>query len=135
MDGARSTVPSIYDRKYYEVQKYLTVFLANPAYHLWLVNLKWWNELPKEQREVLQQAALTAQEWDRKELEGMEADYIKRLQKLITTHIQTESEAKDWAKAAQPMAEEWLKATGAEGKKLLDLVMEAQREYKAEKKK
>jgi len=59
----------------------------------------------------------------------------KKLQKLMTTHIQTETEAEEWAKAAKPMADEWLKATRAEGKRLVDLMMEVRREYKAQMKK
>lgn len=116
VDGSSTTLSSVLDRKYYEVQKYLTVFLDYPSYHPWIVNLKWWDGLPKEKRDILRQAALVAQEWDRKDLETVEADYIKKLQKLITTHIQTDAEAEEWANASQPMADEWLKKMGRKAK-------------------
>lgn len=135
VDGSETTLSSVFDRKYYEVQKYLSVYMDYPSYHTWIVNLKWWNDLPKEKREILRQAALAAQDWDRKELDDIEADYIKRLQKLMTTHMQTNVEAEEWRRACNPIAEGWLKKTGAEGKKLLDLVHESVNESKAPQKK
>ncbi len=124
VDGSETTLSSVYDRKYYEVQKFLTVYMDYPSYHTWIVNWKWWSELSKERRDMLAQAAKAAEAWDRKELETIEADYIKRLQKMMTTHMQTNAEADEWRKSCQPISEEWLKKTGAEGKKLLDLVLE-----------
>ena len=106
-----------------------------PSYHIWIVNLKWWNDLPKEKREILRQAALAAQNWDRQDLDDTEAEYIKKLQKLMTTHMQTNAEADEWRRACQAIAEGWLKKTGAEGKKLLELIMETRREYMEQKKK
>ncbi len=135
VDGSETTLSSVFDRKYYEVQKYLSVYMDYPSYHTWIVNWKWWSGLPQEKREILRQAALAAQTWDRQELDDIEADYIKRLQKLMTTHIQTKAEADEWRKACQPIAEAWLKKTGTEGKKLLDLVREAVKESKAQPKK
>jgi len=135
VDGSETTLSSVFDRKYYEVQKYLSVYMDYPSYHVWIVNWKWWNDLAKEKREILRQAALAAQDWDRQELDDIEADYIKKLQKSMTTHMQTNAEAEEWRRACQPIAEGWLKKTGAEGKKLLDLVNETVREYNAPKKK
>lgn len=135
VDGSETTLASVLDRKYYEVQKYLTVYMDYPSYHIWIVNLKWWNDLAKEKGEILRQAALAAQNWDRQELDDMEADYIKKLQKLLTTHIQTNAEADEWRRACQPIAEGWQKRTGAEGKKLLDLVNETVKESKGTPKK
>ena len=135
VDGAHSTIASIFDRKYCEVQKYLTVFLASPSYHIWLVNLKWWNDLPKDKQDILMAAAKIVEAWDRKDLDDIEADYISKLKKLMPTHIQTEEEAEEWRKATQPVADKWLKETGAEGQKLLNIVLETVREYKASKKK
>jgi C4-dicarboxylate-binding protein DctP len=134
VDGSETTLSSVYDRKYYEVQKFLTVFMDYPSYHTWIVNQKWLNELPKDQQEIIWQAALEAQDWDRKELAGREKEYIQKLEKLMTVHIQTEAEAEEWQKACQPIADEWLKKTGAQGKKLLDLILETKKEYKAQKK-
>jgi C4-dicarboxylate-binding protein DctP len=135
VDGSETTLSSVFDRKYYEVQKYLSVYMDYPSYHTWIVNWKWWNDLPKEKREILRQAALAAQNWDRQELDDIEADYIKKLQKLMTTHMQTNAEADEWRKACQPISEGWLKKTGAEGKKLLDLVNETVKESKGMPKK
>jgi len=130
VDGSETTLSSVFDRKYYEVQKYLTVYMDFPSIHIWIVNLKWWNDLAKEKGEILRQAALAAQNWDRQELDDIEADYTKKLQKLMTTHVQTKAEADEWRRACQPMADGWLKKTGAEGKKLLDLVNETVKESK-----
>ena len=135
VDGSETTLSSVFDRKYYEVQKYLSVYMDYPSYHTWIVNWKWWNDLLKEKREILRQAALAAQDWDRKELDDIEADYIKKLQKLMTTHMQTNVEAEEWRRACNPIAEGWLKKTGVEGKKLLDLAFESLKESKAQPRK
>ena len=125
VDGSIAALSSFYERKWYEVQKYLTVFMDSPAYQVWIVNLKWWNGLPGEKRDIIRQAALTAQAWDRKELDKIEAEDIKKLQKLITTHIQNEAEMEEWRNACKPIGDGWLKTTGAEGNKLLGLVLES----------
>jgi len=135
VDGSETTLASVIDRKYYEVAKYLTVYMNYPSYHVWIVNRKWWNDLSQDKREILRQAALAAQEWDRKELEGVEADYVKKLQTMMTTHVQTEAEAAEWAEILGPITDKWLKSTGEEGKKLLALIKETVNEQKAQKKK
>jgi TRAP-type C4-dicarboxylate transport system substrate-binding protein len=135
VDAGETSLASILDRKYYEVQKYLTITMNHPSYHYWIVNWNWWNDLPKEKRDILQQSALIAQAWSRKELARIEADYTQKLQKLMITYIQTESEAEESGKSARPLAENWLKATGAEGKKLLDLIYEVKRGFNAQRKK
>lgn len=135
VDGSETTLSSVYDRKYYEIQKYLTVYMDYPSYHIWVVNNKWWTELPKDKQDILAASAKLAEAWDRKELDAIEADYIAKLKKLMTVHIQTDEEAEEWRKAAQPVADKWLKETGPEGRKLLNIVLETVREYKASKKK
>ena len=135
VDGSETTLSSVYDRKYYEVQKYLTIYMDYPSYHIWIVNDKWFSDLPKDKQDIIRQAALAAQAWDRKELDDIEADYINKLKKLMTVHIQTDDEADEWGKATQPIADAWLSKTGAEGKRLLGLIQEAAREYKAQRKK
>ncbi len=54
---------------------------------------------------------------------------------MMTTHIQTEAEAAEWAETLRPMSEKWLKSTGAEGEKLLAMIQETVNKQKAQQKK
>lgn len=64
-DGQENPIANVIDKKLYEVQKYLSItghlYDAMPL----VCNLKWWNDLPAEYREVIAAGAIYGQNYSR----------------------------------------------------------------------
>jgi TRAP-type transport system periplasmic protein len=67
VDGQENPYNTILSSKFYEVQKYLSV--TNHVYSPWivLVSKKWWDELSKDERKVLLDAAIASRDFERKD--------------------------------------------------------------------
>jgi len=67
VDGQENPYNTILSAKFYEVQKYLTV--TNHVYSPWivLVSKKYWDGLSKDERAVLQKAAVFSRDFERKD--------------------------------------------------------------------
>ncbi len=123
IDGAVSGTTSFWERKYYEVTKYITH--ADYAFAMFgvLMNLKKWNELPPDIQKVFAACSQEAQEWGRKEAEKMDKDCLELLKgKGMEIYVLPEKEKERWRKANEPVFNVFLKRTGEKGKMLLELV-------------
>ena len=67
VDGQENPFNTILSSKFYEVQKYMTV--TNHVYSPWIVTVskKWWDQLSKDEQKVLQTAANTSRDFERKD--------------------------------------------------------------------
>ncbi|MEY4344694.1 MAG: hypothetical protein RL032_526 [Pseudomonadota bacterium] len=67
VDGQENPFNTILSSKFYEVQKYMTV--TNHVYSPWivLVSKKWWDQLSKDEQKILQDAAKTSRDFERKD--------------------------------------------------------------------
>ena len=67
VDGQENPFNTILSAKFYEVQKYLTV--TNHVYSPWivLVSKKYWDGLSKDERAVLQKAAVISRDFERRD--------------------------------------------------------------------
>ncbi len=67
VDGQENPYNTILSSKFYEVQKYLSV--TNHVYSPWIVTVskKWWDGLSKDEQKVLQDAAIIARDFERKD--------------------------------------------------------------------
>jgi tripartite ATP-independent transporter DctP family solute receptor len=67
VDGQENPFNTILSSKFYEVQKYMTV--TNHVYSPWivLVSKKWWDQLSKDEQKILQDAAITSRDFERKD--------------------------------------------------------------------
>jgi len=67
VDGQENPFNTILSSKFYEVQKYMTV--TNHVYSPWIVTAskKWWDQLSKDERKVLMDAAKTSRDFERKD--------------------------------------------------------------------
>jgi TRAP-type transport system periplasmic protein len=67
VDGQENPFNTILSSKFYEVQKYMTV--TNHVYSPWivLVSKKWWDQLSKDEQKILQDAATTSRDFERKD--------------------------------------------------------------------
>ncbi len=89
VDGAENPISNLYNSKFYEVQKYMTVSEHGYLGYLVVMSKKFWNKLPQDLKDNVLQAmkeatakerALT-QELDAKQLQDLR-DYAKKTGKL-----------------------------------------------------
>ena len=124
VDGAISTLSSFYDRKYYEVVKYLTVpSMPGPIYG-GVINLNKWNSLPADVKEIINAAGKDTEVFARKEVKKMDAESIELLRtKGMEIYNLPADERERWKKASIPQIEKVvLERVGAEkAKKMLEV--------------
>lgn len=126
VEGAYSGTTSFWERKYYEVTKYITVSDFGFAMFGVLMNLKKWNGLPSDVQKTILTCSMEAQEWGRKECEKMDKECLELLKKKgMEVYVLTEKEKEIWRKACEPVMSIFLKRAGETGKRLMELVEKA----------
>jgi len=129
VDGAMTSATNAEPMKFFEVAKYLNYWYLTGASLEWLaVNAKAWDALPKD----LQQAVLDAlkesrfedREWE--DARAWDDRARKRIQELGMTVIDPPKEEIGKARAQSRTAwDAWIKRTGAEGKRAMELALKA----------
>ena len=122
IDGQTSGTTAMYDRKMYEVTKYLTI--TNHAFPEFIlaVNLKFWNSLSDEQRKIMQAAADEVRDQIRDETKNEDEKALKLLkEKGMEVYVVPESEIGQWQKATESVQTLYLQRTGAIGKELVEI--------------
>lgn len=106
VDAAISTLSSFYDRKYYEVTKYLTVpSMPGPIYG-GVINLQKWQSLPADVKEIIMAAGKDTQDFGRKEVKKMDAESIELLKKKgMEIYFLSPEEREKWKKASVPQVQ------------------------------
>ena len=122
IDGQTSGTTAMYDRKMYEVTKYLT--MTNHAFPEFLlaVNLKFWNSLSPDQQKIVQAAADEVRDAIRAETKNEDEKALKQLkEKGMEVYVVPESEIGVWQKATEPVQEIFVQRAGAVGKELINI--------------
>jgi C4-dicarboxylate-binding protein DctP len=110
-------------RHYYEVQEYGTVVNNFTVLHLLFLNTKFWNSLPAELQDIIQECGKIVQKQCILDSEKAKEEAVAALKEKMTIHIQTPEEAEAWKAVMQPPALEYfLEKTGEEGKHLVELL-------------
>jgi len=123
VDGAISVVPSFWERKYYEVTKYLSdINIYNFCVYGVLMNLQKWNSLPADTQKIFLDCAKQAQEWGRKECEKMDVEAYDKLKSKMEVCVWSPKEKERLKKANEPTITLFLTRAGEKGKKVLELV-------------
>jgi tripartite ATP-independent transporter DctP family solute receptor len=123
IDGAITVWPSLCDRKFFEVTKYVTSSNYTPITYGSFMNLKKWNELPSDIQKIILECASAAQEWGRKEIskESQQCTAVLK-EKGVQIYVVPEAEKEKWRKANKPVIETFIKKSGEKGKLLMELV-------------
>jgi TRAP-type transport system periplasmic protein len=129
VDGAMTSATNAEPMKFFEVSKYLNYWYLTGASIEWLAaNQKAWDALPADLQAVVLDA-LKAVRFEDKEWEDARAwdDRARqRAQELGMTIVDPPREEIDKARVASRAAwDNWLKRTGANGKRALDLALKA----------
>ena len=80
VDGQENTISNIYTKKFYEVQRYMTITNHGYLGYLVVMSKKFWNRLPNDMKKVILQAMKEATEKERvwaKELNNDQLNKIK----------------------------------------------------------
>ena len=128
VDGQENTISNIYTKKFYEVQRYMT--MTNHGYlgYLVVMSKKFWNRLPADMKKVIIQAMKEATEKERiwaKELNNEQLnkikEYARRTGKLEIDYL-TKEQRELWVKKLRTIYPKFYKTIGK------DLIEKAIRE-------
>jgi len=124
LDGGANPVSVFYERRLYDVQKYVTdAGMLNAT----LINLigskEWWEKLPPDVRGAISEAIQRLIKEERAEIGAQNKKYFDEIAaKGCQVHFQTKPEEAAWKKALQPVYTEFAPQIGA------DLVKATQQE-------
>lgn len=129
VDGAVTSATNAEPMKFFEVTKYLNYwYLAGAHPEFLAVNKKAWDALSPDLREVFM-ASLKEVRFEDKEWEdaiAWDARSKKRVQELGMTVVEVpKSEIEKARKLAKPAWDVWVKRTGEDGKKAMELAIKA----------
>ncbi|MBZ4653707.1 MAG: yiaO [Peptococcaceae bacterium] len=122
IDGQTSGTTAMYDRKMYEVTKYLT--MTNHAFPEFVlaVNLKFWNSLSEENQKIIQAAADEVRDEIRAGTKSEDEKALNLLkEKGMQVYVVPESEIGVWQKATEPVQAIFVQRAGALGQELIDI--------------
>ncbi|WP_109156815.1 MULTISPECIES: TRAP transporter substrate-binding protein DctP [unclassified Azospirillum] len=128
IDAAITDVAAAWSRKYYEVQDHMTVVPVLAAYLHGYVNPGWYNKLSDKNKAALKKAGEDAAIWAIEASQEAAANAPAELEsKGVKVHIATPEENAAFKAAMAPaFAEGFADETGADGRKLLELVNKLQ---------
>ena len=121
MAGSPVSLPSFLG-KWYEVGKYITAIHYVPLVYPVQANLKWWQGLTKDQRDIISKAAAKSEKMAVADIEKEFKDDITIASKNgDQVYEPSMAQLKQWQAAAAPLAQKnYLAQTGATGQQILD---------------
>jgi len=122
VDGQTSGTTAMFDRKIYEVCKYLTI--TNHAYPEFILamNEKKFQKLSKEQQKAITDAANEVRDSLRKNAQKEDADALQKLKdKGMEVYVVTDKELPAWQKVTKPCWDIFVKHAGKLGQELIDI--------------
>lgn len=124
-DGYMTGFDSIHSRKLYEVTKYVTNAGLSYSSMLGLINLKFWNNLPEETRQVMLRVASETENKVAQWTDEREAFVIKDIrEKGVNVFILSSEERKPFVGAAKPVWDGFVKRHGKDAEEILQWVKE-----------
>lgn len=126
IDGFITGPTSVYARKLYEVAKNGTNIGVNYLSFMATVNKDWWEKLPNDTRQAVQEASDEAQRAARDR--AVEDDRAAReaLEKVgVITPVLTPEEREQWVEASQSLYQSYRETGGAESVELLEIIKQA----------
>jgi len=123
IDGAISGPSSFWERKYYDVTKFVSI--SNFTFYTYgvVMNMNKWNEFPPDIQNIILSCAKEVQEWSRKEAELEDKKSLELLkEKGMEIYYLPEKEKQRWIKACEPLVNSVINRSGETGKRLIELV-------------
>jgi C4-dicarboxylate-binding protein DctP len=124
IDAGLTDISAAYSRKYYEVQDYVTVSPLFSVFFHGYVNPAWYDKLSDADKKALKTAGDKAAQWAIDATEESAAKAPDQLrEKGMKVHVHTDDEIAAMKAVMGPAFDKaFAKATGDDGKKLLDMI-------------
>jgi len=114
VDGQENPIDLIHSTKFYEVQKYLTMWNYSFDAIVMGMNKKLFDSLHPEDQEILREAATAANEYQVKLSREKESQQIAELEQLMEVHYPTEEELNAFKEKVSPIYEKYGPVWGQE---------------------
>lgn len=125
VDGQENTPSNIYQKKFHEVQRYLTI--SNHGYlgYTVMTNDLFWETLPADVRAILSEALIETTAWVRENAGRLNQQDLDRIKMgRIEVHVQTEAERTAWKAAFRPVYDYYSREVDSE---LIGAIRESER--------
>jgi C4-dicarboxylate-binding protein DctP len=124
VDGEDNVPSNILTQRFYEVQKYLTVSEHGRLTYAMITNKKFWNSLPADVKQPLEQAVAEATSFFNETAAKDNTDALEKIKASgkIQVHVLTPDEKKTWIAKLMPVHKEM---QGRFGKEFIDSVYKA----------
>ena len=123
VDGSFTGTVTMASRKYWEIQKYLSLIHMNYTGIPMLINLQKWNTLPKEVQVLLEQCAKESEEYVLKQVVKDEKDAVEIMEKNgMKVYTPTPAEMREFRRVSLPIKNAWIKKHGEVAAKMVDFV-------------
>lgn len=122
VDGQENPISLIYDSKFYEVQKYLTMTDHLSTFTVMACNEEWFQSLPEDVQEALIEAGKDCQEMTVESISLVEDEYMEFLRDNMQVYEPTEEELQTFKDAAKKM---WPEAREYCGEEYFDKILKA----------
>ncbi len=108
-DGQENTISNIYSKRFYQLQRYMTI--SNHGYlgYTVLMNEEFWKRLPPDVQRLIEEAMKETTTWILEQSKLMNEQQLKHIQKEsdIKVYYLTEDEKKKWRQKLQPIYEQF----------------------------
>jgi tripartite ATP-independent transporter DctP family solute receptor len=120
IDAANSGLSSFWERKYYEVTKYISAPDFTLGMFVVMINKKKWDSLPADVQKAMLEAAEEAKQWGRVECEKADMEAVTLLKgKGVEIYDQPEKEKNRWRALMKPLHHEFFISRGGDKAKAL----------------
>ncbi len=114
VDGEENTISNIRTKKFYQVQKYMTI--SNHGYlgYTVLMNKSFWDKLPEDVKQPLVEALEETARWANENAIEMNRRQLEELRQQggMQIHVQTPEERREWMQRWEPIYQEFESTIG-----------------------
>ncbi|WP_216640716.1 DctP family TRAP transporter solute-binding subunit [Effusibacillus lacus] len=113
--GQENTISNIYSKRFYRVQKYMTLSDHGYLGYLVVIDKKFWNRLPVEIQKVIKETMNEVTAWQRNQAVQIEKDKLKEIQDCRCIEITglTADEKAAWRQLFRPLYQEMEQRLGS----------------------
>lgn len=127
-EGVLTSATSMVSRKFYEVQKYLTLLNQSYASAVLAMNAKLFDSLPADVQQALLEAAREVRDSTRHKSTDAEAKAVQTMRDAgLEVHEVNAADLPQWQQALKPVWDAYVEQAGETGRQLLDQAVQSSR--------
>jgi tripartite ATP-independent transporter DctP family solute receptor len=114
VDGQENPAAHIYTKRFFEVQKYISLTEHTYSAEPMLISMITWNKLNADQQKVLQEAASEAKDWQRQLAIDLESGYWDKIRESGKSEILVDVDKEAFKQATKPVWDMFEDKVGAD---------------------